>query len=44
MNILLDIHIFLWFISADGRLPEVMRQGLRDPGNEVYLSVCQSGR
>ena len=39
MNILLDTHIFLWFISADARLPEAMRQELRDPRNEVYLSV-----
>jgi PIN domain nuclease of toxin-antitoxin system len=38
MKILLDTHIFLWFISADARLSEPMREGIRDPGNQVYLS------
>src|SRR2546425_13208279 len=40
MNLLLDTHIFLWFISGDLRLPELMRDSIRDTGNEVYLSVA----
>lgn len=39
MKLLLDTHIFLWFITGDKRLPGDMQHGIRDPGNEVYLSV-----
>jgi PIN domain nuclease of toxin-antitoxin system len=39
MRLLLDTHIFLWYISGDGRLPTAMRDAIRDPGNEAYLSV-----
>ncbi|RLC62351.1 MAG: PIN domain nuclease [Chloroflexi bacterium] len=39
MKILLDTHIFLWFISGDKRLPEDTRSNIRDLDNEVYLSV-----
>ena len=39
MRLLLDTHIFLWFISADARLPRVIRDHIRDPDNDVYLSV-----
>lgn len=39
MKILLDTHIFLWYISADERLPPPFLDALRNPDNEVYLSV-----
>jgi PIN domain nuclease of toxin-antitoxin system len=39
MKLLLDTHVFLWFISGDERLPDVMRDSIRNPDNEVYLSV-----
>ena len=39
MKLLLDTHIFLWYISADGRLSDSMLASIRDPSNEVYLSV-----
>jgi len=39
MKLLLDTHIFLWFISGDKRLPKGMQDSIRDPNNEVYLSV-----
>lgn len=39
MNILLDTHIFLWYISGDQRLSEDKRESIRDPENNVYLSV-----
>lgn len=39
MKLLLDTHIFLWFISGDKRLPEGIRDNICDPNNEVYLSV-----
>lgn len=38
MKILLDTHIFLWFISGDTQLSTDIRDTIRDPGNEVYLS------
>ncbi|MDS3859531.1 type II toxin-antitoxin system VapC family toxin [Thermosynechococcaceae cyanobacterium BACA0444] len=39
MRILLDTHIFLWFISGDTQLPTDVRDAIRDPDNEVYLSA-----
>ena len=39
MKLLLDTHIFLWFISGDQRLPDVKREYIRDPENAIYLSV-----
>jgi PIN domain nuclease of toxin-antitoxin system len=39
MRLLLDTHVFLWFISGDKRLPETIRDDIRDAANEVYLSV-----
>ncbi|BAU08312.1 PIN domain nuclease [Fischerella thermalis CCMEE 5330] len=39
MKILLDTHIFLWFISGDNRLSADVRDAIRDSDNEVYLSV-----
>jgi len=40
MKLLLDTHIFLWYISADPQLPIAFRDAIRDPANEVYLSVA----
>jgi len=39
MRLLVDTHVFLWFISGDNRLPDTMRDSIRDLNNEVYLSV-----
>src|ERR1700739_2498706 len=39
MNLLLDTHVFLWFISGDKRLPDVIKESIRNTNNEVYLSV-----
>jgi PIN domain nuclease of toxin-antitoxin system len=39
MRLLLDTHVFLWFISGDRRLPDKWREMVQDPENEVYLSV-----
>jgi PIN domain nuclease of toxin-antitoxin system len=39
MRILLDTHIFLWFISGDSQLSADIRDAIRDPDNEVYLSA-----
>jgi PIN domain nuclease of toxin-antitoxin system len=39
MRILLDTHIFLWFISGDIQLSTDVRDAIRDPDNEIYLSA-----
>jgi PIN domain nuclease of toxin-antitoxin system len=39
MRILPDTHIFLWFISGDTQLSADVRDAIRDPDNEVYLSA-----
>ena len=39
MRILLDTHIFLWFISGDTHLSAGVRDAIRDSDNEVYLSA-----
>jgi PIN domain nuclease of toxin-antitoxin system len=39
MKILLDTHIFLWYISGDKQLPAFMVEQIRHPANKVYLSV-----
>jgi PIN domain nuclease of toxin-antitoxin system len=40
MKLLLDTQVFLWYISADSRLPTDHRDAIRDQANEVYLSVA----
>jgi PIN domain nuclease of toxin-antitoxin system len=40
MRLLLDTHVFLWYISADLQLPVAFRDAIRHPANEVYLSVA----
>jgi len=40
MRLLLDTHIFLWFISGDKRLSAAALSNIRDPNNDVYLSVA----
>ncbi len=39
MRLLLDTHIFLWFITGDARLPPEMRAAIVAPDNDVFLSV-----
>lgn len=38
MKLLLDTHIFLWYITADRQLKPDTRDLIRDPANRVYLS------
>ena len=40
MRLLLDTHVFLWYITADPKLPETFQAASQDPSNEVYLSVA----
>lgn len=39
MKLLLDTHIFLWFISGDNRLSVSFRDAVRNRDNDVYLRV-----
>ena len=39
MNLLLDTHVFLWFISGDTKLSATWRQIISDPAKQVFLSV-----
>lgn len=39
MRILLDTHVFLWYISGDPKLTASTRDAIRDRRNEAYLSV-----
>jgi PIN domain nuclease of toxin-antitoxin system len=39
MKLLLDTHVFLWFIGADQRLKKSHEQSIRDSANQVFLSV-----
>lgn len=40
MRILLDTHIFLWFITGDTRLSTDVQNAIRDLENEVFLSAA----
>ncbi len=39
MRILLDTHVFLWYITDDPRLSTVAAEVIQDEGNDVFLSV-----
>ena len=38
MKLLLDTHIFLWFIAGNPSLPTAWREAIRDPDHTIYLS------
>jgi len=40
MRLLLDTHVFLWYISGDPHLPAIFRDRIQEPANEAYLSVA----
>jgi len=39
MKLLLDTHVFLWYINGDTKLPPVARDAIRSQTNAVFLSV-----
>jgi hypothetical protein len=39
MKLLLDTHVFLWFITGDPRLSPTYITAIRDANNEVFVSV-----
>ena len=40
MRLLLDTHVFLWYITADPRLPVTFLAAIREPANDVYLNAA----
>ena len=40
MRLLLDTHVFLWFIARDPRLPPTWRDAITDPANVVFVSAA----
>jgi PIN domain nuclease of toxin-antitoxin system len=40
MRLLLDTHVFLWYLTADPRLPAPFLAAIREPTNEVYRSAA----
>jgi PIN domain nuclease of toxin-antitoxin system len=40
MRLLLDTHVFLWWNSADPRLPQRMRDQIANPANQVFVSAA----
>lgn len=39
MKLLLDLHVFLWYIAADPKLPARYKAAIEDDSHEVFLSV-----
>ncbi len=39
MRLLLDTHAFLWWVFADGKLPDRARAAIGDDANEVLVSA-----
>ncbi len=37
MRLLLDTHVFLWYISADPQLPVAFRDAIRDPAHTLIV-------
>ena len=42
MRILLDTHIFLWYVTGDDRLASGLHAVLRDAENTLFLSVAST--
>ena len=40
MRILLDTHVFLWYVAGDPKLPAAFKAAMRDPSNGLFLSVA----
>lgn len=38
MRVLLDTHVWLWFVTGESRMPDRFRAIIEDPANELWLS------
>ncbi len=42
MRLLLDTHVFIWWIAGDTALSRAARAAIRDEDNEVYVSAASA--
>lgn len=42
MNVLLDTHTFLWWVTDDPKLSSNARKYITDPDNKIYFSVVSA--
>lgn len=42
MRVLIDTHVFLWWVEGDRALPVKARDALADPDNECLLSMASA--
>ena len=42
MRVLVDTHVFLWWVEGDRALPPKARAALADPGNECLVSLVSA--
>ena len=40
MDILLDTHVFMWFMNGDKALPEAQRNAITNVENKCYFSIA----
>ncbi|MEP7013479.1 MAG: type II toxin-antitoxin system VapC family toxin [Acidobacteriota bacterium] len=40
MRLLLETHVFLWYFTADPKLPATFRSASQNASNEVFVSVA----
>ncbi|MGK7945432.1 MAG: type II toxin-antitoxin system VapC family toxin [Microcystaceae cyanobacterium] len=40
MNLLLDTHVFLWFVNDDSRLSDTFKDLIENENNVSYLSIA----
>ena len=42
MRILLDTHVFLWWLAGSDRLSGVAHDAIADPGNDILISAASA--
>lgn len=40
MKVLLDTHVFIWFINGDKQLPSTVIEVISNPKNDCFLSIA----
>lgn len=40
MNLLLDTHVILWYISGDQKLPRKIINAINNPSNRCFISIA----
>ena len=44
MKLLLDTHVFLWFVMGDEQLSSTSRRAIEDESNAKYVSAASAWR